>query len=119
MGESDSTHILQRGSSFVSKMKELAKQVQWQVFSLPHPLLAYHAHQGGQNVGLETDTLQGVLQQPVRKVKELLTSLAAPAPTALSIPASGVSNLTLYMLLASCMDVSILTRRCSLLVASG
>ena len=27
IGEPDSTHILQRGSSFVSKMKELAKQV--------------------------------------------------------------------------------------------
>ena len=34
--------------------------------------------------------------QPVRRVRELLSSLAAPVPTALSIPASVVSNLALY-----------------------
>lgn len=38
--------------------------------------------QGGQNVGLEAEAL---LQQPVKKVKELLSSLAAPVPTALSL----------------------------------
>ena len=35
-------------------------------------------------MGLETEALQ-VLQQPVKKVKELLSSLATPIPTALSI----------------------------------
>ena len=36
--------------------------------------------QGGQN-----EALQEALQQPVKKVKELLSSLAAPVPTALSL----------------------------------
>ena len=36
-------------------------------------------------MGLETDALQEALQQPVKRVKELLSSLAAPVPTALSL----------------------------------
>ena len=48
-------------------------------------------------MGLEPDALQEIqeaLNQPVRKVKELLSSLAASPPTALSIPPSQVSTYT-------------------------
>ena len=37
-------------------------------------------------MGLEPEALQEALQQPVKKVRELLSSLSVPVPTALSIP---------------------------------
>ena len=37
-------------------------------------------------MGLEAEALQDALNQPVKKVKELLSSLTSPAPIALSIP---------------------------------
>lgn len=53
-------------------------------------------------MGLEAEALQDALNQPVRKVKELLSSLTAPAPTALSIPTSKVS-----VSVSMCVEVSI------------
>ena len=44
-------------------------------------------------MGLEPEALQGALNQPVKKVKELLSSLTAPAPIALSIP----SKVSIYL----------------------